>query len=113
MITILIILFVYLFILCTEYILGNFDAYVDKRMNVKELKNSLASHINVPIDFITLHIYKSDNTLELALPERTLKDLNDFDTIKISYELCDDQFFGTLYFFQFSKQSDVSYRKKF
>lgn len=94
----LILLLVCILILSIEYILGTFNAFVDKRMNVKELQKYLKPHINLPLDFVTLHIYKPGNTLELALPERTLIDLNDFDIIQISFDLLDDQYCVPIYY---------------
>lgn len=101
-----------MFIISIEYILETCDVYVDKRMNVKELRKNMEPNINLPIDFVTLHIYKPDNSLELALPERTLLDLNDFDTIQISFGLPDDQFCVSIYS-QLSKNLGVSYQNKF
>lgn len=75
-------------------------AYVDKRMTVKELKNHLVPYINIPLDFIVLYCYKSNNKLEeLALPSSSLEDLNYSDTIQITMgqALQDGEYRGAIY----------------
>lgn len=100
---------VFMFTFSIIYFLGKFDAYIDKRMNVQELKTHLASYTNVSMDLVTINIKKSDNAFEFALPGRSLIELKDFDTIQISYDLLDDQRCGSIYY-QYPNNPKVSYQ---
>lgn len=86
-------------------------AYVDKRMTVKELKNHLGPHINIPPDFIILNRYKLDTKLEeLALPSSSLEDLNYSDTIQITMgqALHDGEYRGVIFWPEPQDETRVS-----
>lgn len=81
-------------------------------MTVNELKNHLAPYINIPFDFIILNRYISENKLEeLDLPSRSLEDLNNNEIIHISIgeSLHNSQYRGTIFLFEHSEQTKVSY----
>lgn len=79
-------------------------------MTVKELKNRLVPHINIPSEFIILNRYKSNIHLEeLALPSSSLEDLNHFDTIHISVgqSLHDGEYRGAIFWPEPLEQTQV------
>lgn len=80
-------------------------------MNVKEIFKYLEPRINLTLDSVVYRVYKPGNILELT-SKCTLIDLNNFDTIQISFDLLDDQYCASIYC-KLPNNPGVSYQNKF